>query len=407
VSTPAFVLEVPTGVVRALGATLDQQSDLVGVAEAIVASPAWSSFPSRTTMAVRSGSPALLGILGPFDPAVEARIRALDSQLHRVQNHPLRFVGFDDAAASCRRLAARLLERLGRDGIDEAHAVAVPRGGHVVLGMLAYALELRSAQLSGSPPSDRPLLVVDDVALSGARLRTFLRGLPGTQPVVVAHLCSTPELRDAVEAAEPRVLACIAADDLRDLAPQLHGDDYPAWQQRWAARNPDDYWTGDPEPVCFAWNEPDLGIFNPVTGQVEPGWRLVPPRRCLKNAAAVPAVVVQVCEHADGPLRPAAGVVWGRRDDEVVVAGAHGPAVTLDGVAADLWFAIVATGDLDAATTSLLDRYDVARERLSADVAAFADHLVAAGLLEERSKLDPGPGTVPPRTLVAQAPTPS
>jgi hypothetical protein len=398
------VVPVPIAALRTLGGGGSDPEALVGIAEAIAGSPPWTSL-DRALLVVRSEPEPVLGVLTTTDDAADVRLEALAAQLGRVAEHGVRYVGYEDAGTACRRLAERLHDRFGPAWLDRAHVAAIPRGGHVVLGLLAYALGLRSAQLAGMPPEDRPLVLVDDVALSGARLRSFLRDLPGSQPVVVAHLCSTPQLREAIEAAEPRVLACVAADDLRDLAPQLHGDAYAAWRQRWATRNPSDYWTGDPEPVCFAWNEPDLGIWNPVTDQVEPGWRLVPPGRCLKNATASPDVTVQVCEHADGPLRPAPAVVWGRRDAEVAVAGAHGPAVALDGVAADIWLAIAATGDLEAATTSLLDRYDVARDRLAADVAAFADHLIAAGLLEERSRVDPGPGTVTSRIPVAQAPT--
>jgi len=72
------------------------------------------------------------------------------------------------------------------------------------------------------------------------------------------------------------------------LAPEQE-DDYASWQSRWQERAEErSYFVGRPEPVAFAWNEPDLKMWNEVTHQEENPWRLLPPELCLKHREIEP-----------------------------------------------------------------------------------------------------------------------
>jgi hypothetical protein len=363
----------------------DVAAGLRGLAEALVASPAWSGMDDAV-VAVRSEPRPVLGVLGDIPPAAVARMELLSWQLDQVAGG-LRYVDYEGAQGACLHLADRLVKRLGADVLADCAFQAIPRGGLIVLGMLAYALELRPEQLAAPPPAGAPVVVVDDCALSGARFRDHLEQLDTAHDVVFAHLYSTPQLRVAIEAAEPRVLACVAADDLRDVAPDIHGDGYPAWRERWAERHPRDYWIGHPEPVCFAWNEPDVDMWNPVTLRTEPGWRLVPPERCMKNRPGRDASpqVIQVHGSYQGSLRPADAVIFGDvRDGLIVVNAEDTTGVRLTGVAADMWRTLVASGSREAAIDTLANRYEVSPERLAGDFDDVVDRFVAAGLLERR-----------------------
>ena len=201
---------------------------------------------------------------------------------------------------------------------------------------------------------------------------------------MVAHLYSCPELRRAVLEAEPRVDACVAAHDLRDLAVELFPDESERarWRQRWRQRLGDDrYWIGVPELVAFAWSEPDRPFWNDATGRVEDGWRFVPPHRCLKNRLRL--------SHPRPPApaperwRVPAGVAWGEFDGTVWLhRAAPDELFSLTGTAAVAWKALVAEGGVDAAVAALGEGFDVGPERAGDDVEALASELVAAGLLE-------------------------
>ena len=92
--------------------------------------------------------------------------------------------------------------------------------------MISYLLDMDDVD-----GTDGPLIVVDDSAISGARFRQFLDSLDDQGEILLAHLYSTPELRNVIELAESGVL-CVAGDDLRDLAPERLGSGHEAWQGR-------------------------------------------------------------------------------------------------------------------------------------------------------------------------------
>ncbi len=386
----ALALTLPArDITSALGETFGEAEGalLEGFARALTSGPAWASFESAVVV-VRTAPAPLLGFLGHFDEAEEARLRALRSQLGHTLRR-LRYVSYAQAERDAERLAARLTERFGREEIRRFRFAAVPRGGHLVLGLLSYALGLEHVQLAPPHSPGAPLVVVDDCALSGARFRQFLSDL-GKRPVVFAPLYAHPALRAAIEQ-EPHVLACVSARDLHDHAPERLGESYPDWQKRWQARAPQGgYWTGQPDHVVFPWNEPDVGFWNPAAGEVGRGWRGVPPAYCLKNRTCPPTAAhvqdvqhVQVQPEAQGAFRPPAPVLFGRLDGHTLVAHAEAQACfRLTGAAADMWHALLAHPTLEAARAALEGIYDADAATLRADLRAFADDLCAQHLLE-------------------------
>jgi hypothetical protein len=277
------------------------------------------------------------------------------------------------------------VERFGREELRGFRFTAIPRGGFIVLGMLSYILGLRRSQLEQPYPSDAPLVVVDDCALSGVRFGQFLGRFENPR-VVFAHLYSAPELREAIEGREAGRVACLAARNLRDRAPENLGEEYPAWRERWVDRmGRRGYWVGQPEQVCFAWNEPDIGFWNQVTEKEEGGWCFVPPGLCLKNRPAPDAnpVPVQAQPRGEGPLRPSSNVLFGEFEGRVAVGDlATGESFVLEDAAADMWRAVVGHGDSAAATGALLESYEVDGATLEADLRGFVDDLLSRGLLD-------------------------
>lgn len=352
------------------------------LARALSVSPLWAGM-GDAVLVVRSAPRPVLGILGYLDEAAEARVEALRWQLSTLPS--LRYVSYQQAEKDCERLAGCLIERFGRDALHRFRFVGVPRGGLLVLGMLAYALDVRQAQIEPPHPPELPLVVVDDCALTGARFGHFLRHCDSSS-VIFAHLYSHPDLRAAIEAREPRVLACLSARDLRDHAPARLSDEYSAWRERWRTRT-DDYWTGQPDHVCFAWSEPDIAIWNPVVEEVECGWRLMPPELCLKNRPAPGAkpLRVQVQPEGKGQLKPSAHALFGTLQDQIVIANIETKSsFSLAGAAADMWRAILEHGNLEEAAVALLRSYDVHETALKADLRAFVEDLLARGMLEQK-----------------------
>ncbi|HEX6200804.1 MAG TPA: hypothetical protein VF150_11100, partial [Thermoanaerobaculia bacterium] len=173
---------------------------------------------------------------GPLGETEQARLGALAALLDRLAGSA-RYVGYAQAERDCEALAAKLLARFSRAELQRFSYLPIPRGGLIVLGMLSYLLDLAPERLAVGRPPDGPVVVIDDCALTGARLAATLRALPETE-VVFAHLYSHPALRRAVVRREPRVVECLAARDLRDLAPESYPDpkDLGRWRRRWRRR---------------------------------------------------------------------------------------------------------------------------------------------------------------------------
>lgn len=359
-----------------------ERLDAEAIARAFAGSPVWGSAAGSARVVVRTRPPAV-GIFGDFDEPTAARIEAAAAHLdHAVGT--LRYVGYAEAEEHCATLARKLIDRYGREQLTGFGFTAIPRGGLIVLGMLSYRLGLHASRLDRPPSDGAPLVVVDDCALTGSRFRRFLDTCDHPR-IVFAHLCSPADLRTAIEAREPRVEACLAAADLVDHAPARLGDEYPAWRERWMSRAQGGiYWVGQPEHVAFAWNEPDVTIWNPVSEREEVGWRVVPPELCLKNGSldGGPAVPVQVQAEGPGPFRTAPEVLYADFGERVVVArrGATG-SVALEGWGAVFWRSLIEHGRPDGAARSIVRQHGLDGARVSEDLEAFADDLVRGGLL--------------------------
>ena len=355
----------------------------LALARALASSSLWHKF-RKAVLVARCGPHPLLGLAGEFDRADDSRIGILHEQL-ACDLPNLRYIDHLQAQADCRLLAERLEERFGDAARNAFHYIAVPRGGHIVLGMLAYALDLPSMRLEQSNSPDTPLVVVDDCAMSGARFRQVLARLPNRR-IVFAALYAPPDLRAAIEEQEPRVEACISAYDLEDHAPRRQGEHYPAWRE-WqrSSRREGAYWYGQYPPIAFAWNEPDAGFWNAATGQREKAWNLVPPELCMKNRApaSLEAARIQVQRDGPGPMNPPGNVLFADVDDTILVADAvSGETYALRDVSADMWRALVGLGDLEPAAARLQTLYAVDEATLMDDLRTFTDELVAGGLLE-------------------------
>ncbi len=362
------------------------------LAAALTRSPYWTQLPSAV-LAARAHPHPLLVALGDFGRVDQVRLDGLSRRLEFALAHP-RYYDWSAVEESVVRLASKLTNRLGTDRLTRFRFSALPRGGLIVLGLLAYALGLSREQLTAPDQgsgTDAPLVVVDDCALTGARFRHHLAGISAPE-VVFAPLAAHPDLCRAIEAAESRVTACIPGDELYDWAPELYGEGYTAWRSGWAQRKAgQSYWGGLPEYIGFPWSEPETSFWNIETGEMEPGWDLLPSELCLKHRSPSGAPEddsLQLCIVGPGPLRPADTVVWGRINDAVIVAGvasvpeaAPGACMRLDGTAADMWEALLEHGTVDAATEALLRLYEVDRETLRGDLAGFVTTLKEEGIL--------------------------
>jgi hypothetical protein len=357
---------------------------LVALARALACSPVWKDMDGAILVA-RTTHPEGLAFLGSFSDEEAARLRWLPTQLES-QLPYFRYVSWRQAEADVEELASQLQARFGPDEIRGMRFVGIPRGGLIVLGMLSYALGLGADCLGSDGDKERPLVVVDDCALSGLRFREFLRShTAGAKTVLSAHLYSHPDLRRAIEDREPQVVAAVAARDLRDVGAELYGEELSAWQSRWAQRDGENvYMIGRFEHLAFPWSEPDLTFWDAAGQEARVGWRLVPPEACLKNriAARSGPLRLQVQGREEGIMRLAPGTFHGEVDGRILVAELEsGQVISLDGVAADIWREFLHHGTLDAALDRLQAQYQVPREELSKDAEAFLQELQARGFV--------------------------
>jgi hypothetical protein len=326
----------------------------------------------------------VLAIFGPTSQ-IQAQVLVAQTQALQCSCSHLMYIRYSQVESACERLAELIINRIGHDALRQFHYVGLPRGGYIVLGLLTYLLQVRVDQLDVPTSLDVPLIVVDDCALSGARFRNFLRRCP-SQQVVFAPLYSHPDLRAAILACEPRVLACLSAHDLRDHGPETYGAKYPTWREQWRTRLGDTgYWIGQPDHICFPWNEPNRNVWDPITEEIKPAWKILPSEWCLKNrlSPGLSPVPVQTQPEGKGPLAPSARVVFCEINGQTIIGDLEtGKSFGLTDVAADLWRGIVVYGNLGDVLDILLKEYAVDESTLRADLTRFVDDLLARGLLE-------------------------
>ncbi len=362
---------------------------LLALARGLASSPAWAAMRDAIIV-VRTDPPAGLAVLGNLTDEDVSRLQMLPGQLRQGLKR-LRHVDYSTVEADCEALGEKLIGRFGRTAVSAMTFTSIPRGGLIVLGMLSYVLGLRREQLSMSRPGPGGrAVVVDDCALTGHRFGEYLQGHPALADgpvgsVIFAHLYSHPSLRRAIETREERVVAVLAAQDLHDHGPELMGNEYAAWRDRWMARaNGRCYWVGRPDRISFPWSEPDLAVWNPRRQREEPGWRVAPPERCLKNrfGSEEGQERIQVQRTANGPVRPARRTFFGTLGDAVVVANLESrEVVRLPGVAGEMWEHLMATGDPVKVASILGRQYDAAEAELREDVQDLIRDLGDRGIL--------------------------
>lgn len=330
---------------------LGPKQAVAALAEAIAIHPGWQALPQGMLIWRTEPSPdlAVIGILPlKMQQQVVLQRSALNSACQR-----LRYITYAEAATACETLAAQLVDQFGANALGGFRFYGIPRGGLIVLGMLSYVLGLSHDQMMPPYPEDIPLVVVDDCALSGSRFARTLRQYP-RHSLIFAPLYSHAELRRNLTHTELQVLSCYSGQDLHDHGPQILGAEYGAWQvqnqERLAGRR---YWLGLPDYLCFAWNEPDHLLWNPLTQELEASWHIVPPAYCLKNRRG-PALAVQRQPQFEGWLQLTAQTVFGVQDQQVLIGNLlTQETFSLSGQAADFWWALSRAESLEAAIASL------------------------------------------------------
>jgi hypothetical protein len=279
-------------------------------------------------------------------------------------------------------LASFLMQRYGQRQLGEAQYLAIPRGGLVVLGMLSYFLDLpRDTLWRGAQDPNRLLVLVDDCAIGGARLRRALEIYPAAD-VVVAVLASPLGLRQAVLEREPRVQSFLSSITLRPLAG-------PATVMTKAMAEAETkllserYWLGRTELPRFPWGEPDLIGWSDESRKFEAGFRNRPPHASWKSRSllGVPPLLER-----RGDWHAPEGVTWGEVDGVLWLCDTRGEGTvsSLEPPGSEIWRCLAAGADVEQTVAMLAERFDVEPERLRQDVIAFAAELEARGVLERQ-----------------------
>jgi hypothetical protein len=352
---------------------------LLEVADAISVNPHWAAVEDAAVV-VRIGPRPLLGAVGRFTAADEHRLEALRAQLR--EDLP-QYLSYQAVEESCEILAERLVGRFGLDELRRFRFNGIPRGGLIVLAMLSYRLGLSRDQLEPDSAGTDPLVLVDDCSVTGLRFGEWL-DRASARTVVFAHLYSHPGLREAIEAQEPRVTTCVSAHDFVDHARAEYGEQYEAWrEERLDQGRSGRYWAGRIDQVAFPWSEPDRGAVNPVTGEVDRAWCLLPPRLQLRNRAgvAVPSIRVQVRQARGDLLRP--HILDAEVGDAVLLTDMETEQMLmLEGTAADMWRAILRHRCIETALNELHRTYEAERDVLRQDLKRFLAAMADRGVLE-------------------------
>jgi Coenzyme PQQ synthesis protein D (PqqD) len=334
---------------------------------------------------------------GEFTPVDMERFRHLSLQTKRV-DLKARYVDYIEAEHLTETLASRLKDRYGRQELLSFDYRAIPRGGLIVMGMLSYALGLPAESVFPSVlNTGKPLVFIDDCVLSGMRFQQQLKKFD-ERKVAIAALFAPADLCNSTEKGK-FPFDCISAVALEDLGPKLYGKSYDTWQTQWAELQGNSVlWRGQPEYLCFPWNEPESSFLNTITGEIESGFHFAPKGRCLHhrqgsllNSADDPPIIqpVQIHDDGPGPINAASDVVAARIDaNRIAVADFSGSGsdkttrcFLLEDSAADMWEQLIKHGTVDKASQILSLLYDTDQSALSCDISHFTDSLINTGLL--------------------------
>jgi hypothetical protein len=332
-----------------LGLTIEQA--VVALAQAIALHPMWKELPHGMLVARTQPTPCL-GVIGVIPPKSLGQIEIRQASLNQACRR-LRYISYADATAACETLTEQLIDTFGLQTLQNFRFCGIPRGGLIILGMLAYTLGLSHEQISPPYPSDIPLVLIDDCALSGSRFARTRSQYPQHE-LIFAPLYSHPDLRRNLIEAEPQVLHCISGQDLYDYGPSIMGIDYDSWQTKNRARLAGQrYWLGLPDYLCFPWNEPDHLLWNPSTEALEQSWHILHPNYCLKNRPGV-SLLVQHQPQCKGWLQPTAQTIFGTADRQIMIGNlATGETFGLSGKAAEFWSVLLEAETLEDAIAIL------------------------------------------------------
>jgi len=292
-------------------------------------------------------------------------------------------VDYKKAEEDCEKLASKILAVYSPKELEPFYFMAIPRGGLIVLGMLSYLLNLKQSQFEPSGNPNQPVMIIDDIALSGERISKILSKTKSSH-VVIANLYSHPDLRKAILNKEPRVKNCFSANDLKDQARGNYPDkkDYHAWRQQMDEQMGGRYWVGQVDLVGFAWSEPDYPFWNPVTRKLEDVWRSLPPHKCLKNKSLLG---VLPDEPIKKDLQLSSSVIMGLFRNEIWLFHKDTKQIySLTDVAAEMLRVIVSQGNIESSIKYLINRYDVEESILRLDVEKYVDALLEIKILEKR-----------------------
>ena len=347
------------------------------LARGIASSPLWSGMPkAEMQVCIR---PLEISVTGHFEPADIARLNALAWQTKHAL-HTLRYIRYTDLEAECRLLAARLNESIGPDQLKRSYFTCIPRGGLIVLGILSYVLGLERWQLGVPPDPEAPLVVVDDCAQTGRRLHEFLEKSQ-SRMIIFSPLYSSPELRSAITKREPRVRACISARDLVQCGDFPEGDQR-SFREISGSSDQSDYWHGLTEYLCFAWNEPGFVFLNPVTQKIDGIWTIFPHEVCMKNGPV--RIPVRVLPERNTEVSVSENIVTFQDTGSVTIDNtATHDQFRVQGIAAEMWVALMELGTEDALLKKFLHEYDIDEVTLEEDISDFIQDLRSRNILKD------------------------
>ena len=281
------------------------------------------------------------------------RYWSLSVMLKSYQEH-MRYVSYAHAERDAGILASKLRSQYSQEELKEFAFVGIPRGGLIVLGMLAYQLNLPKQQLVDAPKPMQPICLVDDCGLTGKRTREWIMRLNAPR-VVVAYLYASQRLRQSIVEAEASVECCISS---HDLLPNSVATDF---DQQLDADN-ERYTTSPLEQVCFAWSEPATLLTDPLNGEIDERWHCMPPHKVLSHRVALglpirtPDRLVWVVPDS---------VVWSWENEELWLLQTDTQQVqNCIGEQADVWRALASYGQVALAKDVLNELYNGRGEAL-------------------------------------------
>lgn len=294
----------------------------------------------------------------------------------------LKYVDYKQAEKDCEKLAANILDVYSPKELELFCFIGIPRGGLIVLGMLSYALDLKPSQLQLPCKPNQPVMIVDDIALTGARISKILAGIQSDH-IAIANLYSHPELRKAILKTEPNVKKCFTAHDLKDRAKDNNQDQktYANWRKFIEDKFGDRYWVGQVDLVGFAWSETDYPFWNPVTEKLDDGWRSIPPHKCLKNKYLLG---ITPCDVIKRDFHLSSAVIMGLFDDIICLFQKNtGEIYSLTGISAEMWSVLVSYGNIKDSVNYLTKQYDIEKSILQKDLEGYVKELLKNNILEK------------------------